>query len=206
MRRKFYHLENDRGYPGRWHLSDLRDAANVEYDGREFTYGNRIDSGPPFRLGFWKEEGSANVVPPLTLYRSYEGTSLDFTYTDDSMPVATQRVADILGAIVGDDIQRFPVRVDRMNKGYEIINVVALADCLDVERSDVTWWEEGNDIRPELAGLPWTVHPVFIDPTRVGDHHMFRIKTYTSPIIVSDVVKKVFEEAQVSGVLFTSVS
>lgn len=204
---RFYELENNLEYPGRWHLRYLMDAAENRFDAREFTYGNRVDRGPPLRCGLWNEEKVIDVTPPLTLYRSYEGTPLDFTFTDSCMPVATKRVADILGELGGQDIQRFPVRVDCIEEDFEIINVVACVDCLDTERSEISeWWEEGNDIRPDKAGMPHVIDRLVIDPERVGDHRIFRIKTWTVPVIVSEAVKQALEEARVSGVLFRPVS
>jgi hypothetical protein len=206
MTRRFFELEDDLEFPGRWHLDRLCDDIGVELDGREFRYGNQIDPGPPLRCGHWKEEKIVEVRPPLALYRSYEGTPLDFTYTDSCMPVATKRVGDILGTIAGDDIQPFPVRVDRRDEAYEIINVVSVVDCLDTVRSEITWFEEGNAIRPDLAGEPSLVRNLMIDADRVGDHHVFRIKGWTLPIIVSEAIKQAFEVARVTGVKFCSVS
>jgi hypothetical protein len=122
------------------------------------------------------------------------------------MPVATKRVSEILATIAGNDIQRFPVHVDRMDEKYEIINVAACIDCLDTERSNVEWFEEGNDIRPDLAGEPSSVNPLFIDPDRVGDHQIFRVEGWTLPVIVSEQVKRALEQAHVSGILFKPVT
>lgn len=202
----FYELEDDLERRGRWHLGYLMEHANHRFDDREFRYGIRIDSGSPLRCKLWNEEKVVAVTPPLTLYRSYEGVPLDFTYTDSCMPIATKRVAEILAAIAGDDIQRFPIQVDQLDEKYEIINVISVVDCLDVQRSDTTWFEEGNDIRPDLAGKPWSVFPLFVDSDRVSNRNIFRIRDYTEPVIVSEAIMQAFEQAEVSGVRFNLVS
>jgi hypothetical protein len=206
MTRRYFELEDDLYIKGRWHLRRLRDDMGTEYDSRQFTYGNHIDPGPPLKCSLWNDEKVIEVTPPLRLDWSREDKPLDLTYTDSCMPVATKRIAEILEAIAGKDIQRFPVRVDRMDEDYDIINVVAVIDCLDTARSDITWFEEGNDVRPDLAGKPWTVSPLFVDSARIGNQNIFRIKDYTSPVIVSEAIKQALEEAGVTGVRFVSVT
>jgi hypothetical protein len=206
MIRTYYELEDDLYIYNRWHLSGLRDDQGIELDAREFRYGNHLPAGPPLKCSLWNEDTIVDVTPPLRISWSREGNPLDFTYTDDDMPVVSSRVAQILANIAGGDIQRFPVKVDRMEEKYEIINIVACIDCLDTELSEIEWWEDGNDIRPDKAGLPHVVDKLVIDPDRVGDHYIFRLSTWIHPIIVSEAVKQALEKARVSGVKFRNVS
>lgn len=202
---KYFELENDRFIESRWFLSDLLDSTDTELDSREFTYGNRIDPGPPLKCYMWNEDTIVDIHPPLRWVWSREGTPLDFTYSDEGAPIVTKEVARLLSKIADKDIQRFSVKVDRMEKDYEMINVIALADCIDTKRSEILWWEEGNDIRPDKAGKPHSISKLVIDPDRVNNHHIFRLQEWTLPVIVSDVVKEALEEANVTGVVFRQV-
>jgi len=208
MTRKYFWFEDDLYYRGRWYLKRLCDRDGVELDGREFQYGNLIDVGPPLKAITWKEGTPVEAQPPLKvlLDPKRKGIPLDFTFTNEVMPVAIGWVARLLGEIAGADIQRIPVRVESQEKEYEIINVISLVDCIDVDKSEIEWWKERNNVRPDKAGKPHVISKLVIDPTRVGEHHMFRLSDWTIAIIVSDVIKSAFEEARVSGVKFRQVS
>lgn len=202
---KYYELEDNLYFEGRWHLCDLLDDTGTELDAREFRYGNRFNLGPPLKCFKWNEDTLIDIKPPLRLMWSRDGKPLDFTYTDSVMPVVTKKVAEILAKFAEKDIQRFPVKVDRMEEEHEIVNVTSLIDCIDTKKSDIEWWKEGNNVRPDLAGQPHSISNLTIDPSRVGDHHVFRLKGWTLSLIVSQKVKNAFEQAGVTGVLFKEV-
>jgi len=202
---KYYELENDRFFEGRWHLRELLDDTDTELDSREFTYGNRMDLGPPLKCSLWNEYAIVDVKPPLKLTLSREGSPLDFTYADEGAPVVTRAIAQLLSELADNDIQRISVKVDGMKEEHEIINVISLVDCLDAKRSEIQWFEEGNDVRPDLAGTPEMVRKIIVDPTRISNHQMFRIKDWNIALIVSETVKNALEEAKVTGVLFREV-
>ena len=208
MMRIYYTLEDDLYCEGRWYLNRLCDCSGIELDSRIFCYGELVDVGPPIQAKTWKEGIPVAAYPPLKVLLDPEmpGTPLDFTYTNANMPVATTPVATILASIAPQDIQRIPVLVESREQGYEIINVVRLIDCIDVERSEIQWYEKGNDIRPDLAGQPEMVIELVIDPSRVGDHHIFRISGWEVEIVVSDVIKEALEKVYATGVGFRQVS
>jgi hypothetical protein len=200
-------MEGDWGLKGRWYLKDLFDSAGTEFDPRVFTYGKLVNAGPPLMISLYNEEKIAAVQAPLTvlLDRKRRGKPLDLTFTNDDIPVATRKVADILSSLAATDIQRIPVRVESQDEDYEIINVIACVDCIDVERSDIEWYEEGNDVRPDLAGTPELITELVVDPKRTGNHHIFRLVGWEMTVVVSDLVKNALERARASGVRFDPV-
>lgn len=205
---KYYRIEDNFDLENRWYLDAFTDGKGIELDGREFTYGRSIDTGPPLKMGTWKDERIIETQSPLrlSLYRKRTGAPLDFTFTGENVPVVTSRVANILTTHAKADIQRIPVHVEGQKESYEIINVTSLIDCIDTQRSEIRWFEKDNDIRPDLAGEPEWVRKLVIDPHRVGQHHMLRLKGWELPIIVSEPVKEMLENAKVSGIWFTKVS
>ena len=201
MTRRYHELIDDLHVAGRWHLDGLRDNTGIELDSREFSYGNYIGPGPPLRVSLWNEDKIINVTQPLRMSWSREGTPLDFTFTDDDVPVVTKPVADLLSQVAGADIQKFPIKIDKVEQEYEIINIVSRIKCIDATRSKLEWWTEEYG-RPDLLGKALTIIKLVVDPCRIGDAHMFRLEESTITVIVSDVIKQALEEANVSGIKF----
>jgi len=208
MSRAFYRLENDYSIDGRWYINRLCDREGTELDSREFADGKRVDLGPPIVAKTWKESIAIAAWPPLTvlLDPKRKGFPLDFTFSNESMPVATVAVAQLLTLIAEGDIQRIPVLVESREEEYEIINVTSCVDCIDAERSEIQWYKPGNKVRPDLAGKPEMITELVIDPDRVCGHHIFRLEGWEIAIVVSDVIKNAFEETGVLGVKFLPVS
>jgi hypothetical protein len=152
-----------------------------------------------------QDETLINVTQPLRVSVSKVGRPLDFTFAAGEMPVVTTRVAELLSTIAGNDVQLIPITVAGMHDRYVIVNVTARVDCIDTRRSDIMWFEPGNDIRPDLAGTPQMITKLIIDSDRVYGHHMLRPEGWDLAVIVSHTVKQLFERAHVSGVLYTDV-
>lgn len=201
----YYKLEDDVYLEGRWFLNGLRDDSGTELDSRDFTHGRFMKVSPSPSISLWNEEKIIDVNPPLRVSWSREGKPLDFTYAAHDMPVVTARVADLIAATAASDIQRVPVRVDKLDETFEIINVISLVDCIDTERSEIQWFEEGNKVRPDLAGTPEMITKLVIDSSRTDGHNVLRPKGWDMVIIVSGFVKDALEAAQVTGVKFRQV-
>ncbi len=209
MLRTFFRLQDDLHFEGRWYLNRLSDAAGIQLDSREFQYGRTVDVGPPMRAKTWKDGRLVEAQPPLEVLldpNAARGDPLDFTFTNADMPVVVARVADIIAAIAPRDIQRIPVLVESRQEKYEIINVTCLIDCIDNNRSEIQWYAKKNKIRPDKAGKPEMITNLAIDPTRVGEHDIFRIDGWEVAIVVSSRVKCAFEDAAITGVRFQQVS
>jgi hypothetical protein len=206
--RSYFELEDDLSLESRWHLSWLSDSRGRRIDGREFAYGRPVDLGPPLKAFLWNDDDVIDTEPPLrvSLYQEKKGPPLDFTYSNEEMPVVTSRVGSLLASVAANDIQRIPVRVESREEWYEIINITTRIDCIDRDKSIVKWFEPGNNVRPDLAGQPESVSRLVISPDRVIARHMFRVEGWTIALIVSDVVKMALEEHDVSGVRFRQVS
>jgi hypothetical protein len=93
-----------------------------------------------------------------------------------------------------------------MDEEYEIINVIARPECIDTQRSEIEWYEPGNDIRPDLAGTPLMIAKLVIDSNRTDGHHILRPKDWEVVIVVSEILKSALEAANVTGVKFKPVT
>jgi len=202
MDRNFYELDDNLGMKGRWFLNGLYDSRGTEFDGEDFSLGRPIAVGPPLVISLWNDDEVAEVQPPLVVTLRRAGASLDFTYADGAMPVVTTKVADLLERICGADIQRFPVMVEGTDDWHEIINVLPLLDCIDKDRSEVeSWWTE-KDERPDKLGDPMSVIKLVLDPDRIGEHHIFRIRGWNTYPFASGVLKAALERTNVSGITY----
>lgn len=203
--KRYFELGSDENAEGGWHLNGLYDSGGLHLDSRAFTYGKNIKFNSTIILPLWSDGIEVEARLPFRMSRRREGKPLDFTFADHMMPVATRVVANLLATIASADIQRFPIEIDRSHEEYDIINVLPLVDCIDVARSEIEWWGEGNDVRPELAGTPEMIYKLAIDPLRTNDHHMFRPIGWDMTIIISDEIKKVLEHERISGVTYSEV-
>lgn len=186
--RYFRVLADNSRYPDRWFLDEPLTAAGEELDAREFCYG-KLYSGPP----------------PAVLPIGKEGRRVDFHLAAFDMPVISTVIGDVLSNLGAADIQRFPVTVGDGIKGYEILNAVCQEDCVDESRARVRKWELEDD-RPDKLGKYREIAPLLIDALRTNGRHIFRIRGFVVPLIVSEEVKSAIEELPDLGVVFKPVS
>lgn len=205
VKRTYFEIVDDVDLRGRWFLNGLFDRSGTRFDSREFRYGIRVETGPPFNIGLYAEEKSVEVELPLRISLRREGNPIDFTFADFDVPVVTSNVATILASVAGENIQRVPVVVESRKEEYEIVNVISRVECIDKIASEIQWFEEGNDVRPDLAGKPEMITKLVIDSSQAEGYHMFRPKGWEVVVIVSDLVKDALEAACGSGIKFRAV-
>jgi hypothetical protein len=200
---RYFELRDDVEMPGRWHLNGLFDGSGRELDSRIFTYGTSISVQFPMRIPSFRDGTIIEAPPPLQVPPKRSGIPLDFTFASFDMPVVTARVAAILVALAGRDIQRIPV-LAHPECDSEIINVVSRVPCIDRTLSDIEWWTEA-DGHPEMVGKPRMIIKLVIDKSHVPGCNIFRPEGWEVVIIVSDMVRNALEQEQVSGVKFVEV-
>lgn len=202
---EYFELLDDLELKDRWHLCRIFDATDAELDSRDFQYGIPLAINEPLRVHLWNSDRIIEVKQPMKLTLSKNGLPLDFTFTDSDMPVVTTEVANILWRIASNDIQRFPIELDGISSQFEIINVSSRINCIDTIKSEIQWWEVGNDIRPDLASTPEMITKLVIDPTLTQGSQIFRLQGWGVKIIISTAVKNAFEEMCVSGVKYKNI-
>lgn len=182
----FYELRDDLGFPGRWHLESPELDGGDVYD----TYAQ--GASQPHRSD-------------LTVAIAQPGLPLDFTIAGTDTPVASARLANILGTIAEHDIQVLPIRIVRHPGFYCVLNALRTVDCFDESRSEYTKWTT-SDHRADKAGHYRMVTRLRIDPSRARDAHIFRISRWVMPLIVSSAVRAAIVEGGFSGAHFEPVS
>jgi hypothetical protein len=185
---KYYRIcTDDVRYPDRWFLDEPQSADGDEIDPREFTYGK-----PYF--------GPLPATVPMQ-----PGIRVAFHLAAFDMPVVTSEVAEMLERVEPEVIERYPIIVDGDIRGYEIINVVATAACVDEQKSRIMWWTE-EDNRPDRLGTYRDISMMTLDPSRTEGHHIFRIRNWEIALIVSERVSQTLEQLDDLGIIFKPVT
>ncbi|WP_198338266.1 imm11 family protein [Labrenzia sp. VG12] len=101
-----------------------------------------------------------------------------------------------------------PVKIEnkQVDQDHFVMIIETQIDCVDEERSEFQKYEENDPVRPDKAGQYRGFFNLVIDPSKTGDHHIFRLKNHLGSIIVSEEAKRRFEDAGVTGAVFDSVN
>jgi hypothetical protein len=182
----FYRLLADPAATSRRFLKAPLDPSGNEVDPRLFTQGRAVDLQPLLKL-------------PLRRH----GDVVDFNFCDFDMVVSPTDFNAELEALVGLAIQRFPVVIDEGGE-FEILNVCDLVPCVDESRSLYTKWIDA-DGRPDKSGQFRTIIELKITPAAARGHHIFRVAEWPITLVVSDLVKRLFEAKNLSGVKYEPV-
>lgn len=172
----------------RWHLdAPIRDGKN-EFEFWAFVNGEPLD--PYEYTGF-------------SIPIQYNGTPLDFTITAFSIPVfRTSKLREFEDAVGKTDFVTVPVEIDGHQPGeFEIFVVTKTISCFDWQRSsyDLNHNESRIDKRIRMVS-DW-----FIDDEAVPDSiDIFRVAEWPASIVVSEKVRRVFAELQISSPTFES--
>ncbi len=187
--RKVFRVRADNvGEPDQWFLGEPRCPDELEIDARNFT------AGVPYH-------GRRPAVMPVL----QPGKELAFNSCAIDMPVVSQRVKEVIQEIAPGDAEFFPVAVPNAQDSYSILNVVCALDCLDESRSEIVRWQP-KDNRPDRVGQIHVVSEIRIDPGRIQDHHLFRIKAWPIAVLVTDVLKQALGDIPDLGVVFRTAS
>lgn len=182
---RYFKLRDHMSIPGRWVLDGPFDEQGTELDSWQFGNGQRIELA---------------CVPRFTL--SHVGGAVDFSQTGLGVLVVNGRVAAILARLAIQDVQLLPARVEGQTEPWFILNVLRIIRCIDDARcGEVEYWRP-EDGQPEKVGQYSYVHGLRVDPTKVGDAHIFRPWGWDVAIIVSDTLKQALEQEGITGMKY----
>jgi len=149
--------------------------------------------------------GQRDPAPFLQIRRSGKRTCFDLA-GGESVPVAATHIAECLENLAGADFERIPATVED-GTPMEIINVLSCVDCIDYEKSILKCFAPRSKVRPDRAGELHVDYRLVIDPTRVGDHQIFRLCELKLTLIVTDAIRSALEaNADLSGIEFQPIA
>ena len=115
---------------------------------------------------------------------------MDLSFTPMGVPIATPLAAAVLRAVVPDEVQLIPVKSVALGEGYQVVNIIRRVPCLD--------WPRMLARNPALRSGDYP-NPLFIDPSRIGDHQLFRLGEWKGVIIIGDRLRKEMEKSGMVG-------
>jgi hypothetical protein len=151
---------------------------------------------------FWMGKPFSGKIPDFVklIIKSEDENEeqLDLLPNPVSWLIFSERLTEFAYPLLKDDVQIFDPPIYRESDGakvggYKLINPVHSVDCLDLEKTKVTRAEDGH------IKFCSSIH---IKEERVGYHHLFRIKDYFPPIMISDKLAKAIRKEGFTGFAF----
>ena len=186
----YYDLRSNMRFPGRWVLADPVDEHGQEVDPWQFDEGRLLDP-----------QGK------LVLHQAHPGSALDFSFTTLGIAVVHGRVVSLCERLgLEQQVQFLPVHVEGQSEPFFILNVLRVIRCIDDARCEEVQYRRAEDGNPERVGLYRVVSGMRIDPSKVGDSHLFRPWGWTGALVISERLKHAMEEEGITGTRFIEAS
>ncbi|MEO6632810.1 MAG: DUF1629 domain-containing protein [Mucilaginibacter sp.] len=159
---------------------------------------------------FWKYVSPGKVdVPQKELFvtaRS-KGTPLDFTMADFELLIVNEKVKNLISE---KNVQFIPVKLEENPNSainYYLMVVNKEIECVDERKSIFTKWLDDDPIRPDKAGEYESFDKMVLNPLDIPDEvHIFRLKKYDVVIVISERLKLLFENNNVSGIKYKKIT
>lgn len=128
-------------------------------------------------------------------------THIEYLATNISHPIMTEKAVKALEKLIANDVQLLPIRVINKKTGeepekYYILNILSCVDALDLQNS---LYDRRIDDRTNEEYI--SVIKYALDSSRVGEHHIFRIKesVLSVSVFVSEEFRKVVRKNKMKG-------
>lgn len=180
---KYYRLQDDIDYPNRWYLGDVLGVDNWELSHSISEVGR---------------------VLSVELYQS--GNEMDYTYTEVyGLPVVSDKVRMGFSDCAG--LKFVPVVIDEVfnDVKYYVMVILDNVECVDEDKSEFQKFMHDDPVRPDKAGEYRAFMTLKLNPEKISNKDVFRLKKFESAIIVSEKVKEKLEAGDATGMEFISV-
>ncbi|RFZ84317.1 hypothetical protein DYU05_01440 [Mucilaginibacter terrenus] len=155
---------------------------------------------------FWKYVSPGRVDIPqkeLFITTRKKGIPLDFTIADFELLIVNDKVKDLISE---EEVQFIPVKLEAqpdVKLNYSLMVINNEIECVDENKSVFMKWEKDDLVRPDLAGEYEFFEKLVLDPDNIPQQaHIFRLKNYHISIVISEKLKLLFEESNVSGIKY----
>ncbi|MFL5353698.1 imm11 family protein [Archangium sp.] len=188
---KYYEIYDDVYIPGRWHLR----MPLHEQEGDEEL----------FDVWRFKEGRVLNIEKPIRLSVKPAGVALEFSYSLGG-PIVHRRVVALFERLgIQKEVQFIPVEVEGQTEPYFLLNALQVIRCIDDARCEEVFHWRPEDGEPDRVGEYKNVRGLKVDPSKIGEAHIFRPWGWEVVLIVSERVKRAMEEAGITGTKFLEV-
>lgn len=181
-------------------LYQLVMALNVRW---VLSIENTFDDGRPVDVWSYTRCKPVADSAPVPFHISRDGIRVDFNPTAFGATVVSSKMADVVEAICGRDIQRIPANVRGDAGEWEVMNVLATADCIDHAKSLIQYFPADD---PEQPNKPRGVVKLVLDPAKAGGHDIFKPVDWRMATIVSETLKSELEKNRIEGIDYRQVT
>lgn len=195
---KYFALSIDLFDHEAWHLGDIVRGDLSPGDNWRFVQPPMVPMDSPLR---------DNAKEPYSVKLKNNGKPMDYTIAGYAgIPIGEFKVTRCLNGL--DGFTAFPVMIEgfAQKELYHILHFWDVIDCFDEAKSQFEIIPEDDPIRPDLAGNYRSVTKLEIDTVRAQGKHLFRVARLENRVVVSEEVKRRFENAGVTGAIFEPVN
>lgn len=128
--------------------------------------------------------GQRDPKPLAYIERDGDRIELNFAL-GEGVPIVSSRVAETLAQIEGGNLERIPVTIEGDDRDWEIINSLPHLDAIDHSKSHICYYPLSHTDATR-AGMPQSVEQLILDPTRIQDRQLFRLKEWDVVLMASE--------------------
>ena len=177
----YYEMSIDKSEKQYWYLANLH-----------YANGNIADE-LSFKRGIFYEEKET-----LIYNIKEDGLPTMFHFAGAFIPVVTEEIKNEIFEIENESIQFVPVKVEKQEKNFFIINVLEICDCIDMVDSQYIEFNQ-----PPLP--KYSFYKLILDQSKINSH-IIRPQNWSTAFIVSNTIKKVLEKYNMDGIIFKKVT
>ncbi|WNG32985.1 hypothetical protein F0U61_04650 [Archangium violaceum] len=146
-----------------------------------------------------------NIEKPIRLPVEPAGIPIEFSHAL-GIPIVHHRVVALFERLgLQKEVQFIPVEVEGQTEPWFILNALQIIRCIDDARCEEVLYWLPEDNRPDVLGQYRNVRGLKVDPTKIGDAHIFRPWGWPVVLIVSEHVKRALEQEGITGIKFLEV-
>jgi Immunity protein family (Imm11) len=150
--------------------------------------------------------GNPAQPPPYPFRISHEGPRSDVNITCFGTFVVSKSVANVVDAVADSEVQLIPVTIGGDTDEWFILNILSVVECIDYQRSQIPSYYPDDFEDASRAGKPRGILRLVIDPERVGDHQIFRVKDWRVAVVVSEKIRAALDQSWAIGLRFEPVT
>lgn len=127
---------------------------------------------------------------------------LDYNLSYQGLVIVSQRLKSILESEGGNiDFIKIDVINFNLKDDYYAIKIKEFFDCVDETKSEFQYYPSDNILKKNKYK---SLNRYYIDSTKVGNSKIFRLEKYFPQIIITEDLKRIFEENEITGIEYNT--
>jgi hypothetical protein len=175
-----------------------RDVANLCFFGEPVGSSGEVDARRFTRCEIYAAHDETLRIPILKY-----GEQPDFAYGAFDLPVVSPSLGRRLQEFAPESVELIPAVADEVER--KILNVLACVDAIDEQRTVGEKWPS-DTLREDRAGQYRTIVHLFLDVSRLGGHHVFRVGGWQVALVISETLAKQLSADEMNGVRLVPVT